>query len=546
MNATRDVIKTSINNRSSPIRLATVCLIGLLVAASATVRLPFFNTQPLWVDEAISWWYTQYTIDELWSSVPRFETHPPYYYLLLKGWSSIWGQSEASLRGLSSLASIVTTLAMYFAGLALGGPDVAFVAALIYALSPIHVKYAHEARPYALMCFGLSVALAGSLSFFRTGYPLKPGLQADFMQNALATSAYSKRLPWRHWVAITTGSVILLWMHNISILYVATLFAALLLCIIAFDQENEIKCWRPIKALFASGVIVFLVFMPQLGWFFSQSRQVLSDFWIERPTFQDVWLSFTEISGFSSLWMPYGLPLLWQAFATIALAGVFIIGIIALRRDGQVQALLLLGSIAILPVLLILGISIFIRPIFLTRVVIASGIPYVLIASYGLTRLRPGLVRWAAYSTILLLLCKSLLGFFATTEKEPWDQVAAYLEANADKGDLILTVPNYAALPLQYYGSPILLEMLVPLPAPYPATGQNARYPSNRGAPAINSSHESDIMRIIDRASSLFLVTRRYDLYDPDSIVKGIIQAKKKMVLCRDFKHSIVVYLFKT
>ena len=83
---------------------------GLLLALSAViglaVRLWNIGGEPLWLDEA----YSAYAADHDWAFllhvVPRYETHPPFYYSLLHLWVQAFGNGLISLRLPGLLAGI--------------------------------------------------------------------------------------------------------------------------------------------------------------------------------------------------------------------------------------------------------------------------------------------------------------------------------------------------------------------------------------------------------------------------------------------------------
>ena len=75
----------------------------LAVAAVAiAVRLPHLSDRSIWFDEASSWQTASYGWDDLLRSV-RLNVHLPLYYLLLKGWMAVFGESAASIRSFSRL-----------------------------------------------------------------------------------------------------------------------------------------------------------------------------------------------------------------------------------------------------------------------------------------------------------------------------------------------------------------------------------------------------------------------------------------------------------
>ena len=90
------------------------------------------------------------------------------YFLAAFGWARALGDDLATLRALSAVASTLAVLLVHRLARALGGSaDVALAAAALVALSPLQLRYAQEARPYALWA-ALLVAAALALIRART------------------------------------------------------------------------------------------------------------------------------------------------------------------------------------------------------------------------------------------------------------------------------------------------------------------------------------------------------------------------------------------
>lgn len=77
------------------------------------------------------------------------ETNMALYFLILRVWIDLFGQSEAALRLPSAFASIATVPVLYCAGRRMFGATAGIVAALLFALAPSSVYYAQEARGYS-------------------------------------------------------------------------------------------------------------------------------------------------------------------------------------------------------------------------------------------------------------------------------------------------------------------------------------------------------------------------------------------------------------
>lgn len=81
--------------------------------------------------------------------------HPPFYFLQLWGWASLFGSSIGTLRGLSVLYGILCIPAMYFLGRELfpKNSQAAYAAAITataIAVSPFHILYSQMARQSSL------------------------------------------------------------------------------------------------------------------------------------------------------------------------------------------------------------------------------------------------------------------------------------------------------------------------------------------------------------------------------------------------------------
>mgnify|MGYP000846219403 CR=1 FL=1 len=90
------------------------------------------------------------------------DIHPPGYYLALKVWRALVGESELALRGFSALAGVVLVALVYRLGRGLAGARAAAAAAALAAVNPFLIYYSQEARMYAL----LAAVSAGSFFLF--------------------------------------------------------------------------------------------------------------------------------------------------------------------------------------------------------------------------------------------------------------------------------------------------------------------------------------------------------------------------------------------
>jgi mannosyltransferase len=164
---------TTFRNASMTRRALTAALpaLTLVLLLAALLRIVNITQQSLWFDEAFAW---NIVIQE--DMLPRIiaDTHPPLYYLLLRGWIELAGDSPLALRYLSALIGMGTVAFVYQVGreLARGRPALASVpvlAALLVALSSAEIFLSQEARNYTLYTFFASLSMWWYLRWLRRG-----------------------------------------------------------------------------------------------------------------------------------------------------------------------------------------------------------------------------------------------------------------------------------------------------------------------------------------------------------------------------------------
>ncbi|MBD1908216.1 glycosyltransferase family 39 protein [Funiculus sociatus GB2-A5] len=94
--------------------------------------------------------------------------HPPLYYILVRFWVQLFGNSVAVTRSLSVLFSLLVFPCVYWLCLELfESPLVGWVAIALIAVSPFHVLYAQEAREYSLWTVTILLSSATLLRALR-------------------------------------------------------------------------------------------------------------------------------------------------------------------------------------------------------------------------------------------------------------------------------------------------------------------------------------------------------------------------------------------
>lgn len=136
-----------------------VLLLGLILRSVAL-------DQSLWLDEAINVLALKSNnLFSLLTQYPRFDFHPPGYFLFLWLWTKLVGFSEISVRTPSTFFGLLTIWVTYLIGKKLVSKRFGLLASLLLAINPLHIYYSQEARPYALAAFSVCLSFYFFLRF---------------------------------------------------------------------------------------------------------------------------------------------------------------------------------------------------------------------------------------------------------------------------------------------------------------------------------------------------------------------------------------------
>lgn len=141
--------------------------------------------------------YQRPRTDRPWSRI--FHTlrssaeHSPLYFVLARLWVDVWGYSVATIRSLSAVLSLLIFPSLFwlcyelFASSAVSWKTVGCTALGLVAVSPLHILYAQEARPYSLLSVMVVLASAALLRALRSPSRRSWGLYAATVAIGLYT-----------------------------------------------------------------------------------------------------------------------------------------------------------------------------------------------------------------------------------------------------------------------------------------------------------------------------------------------------------------------
>ena len=131
--------------------------IGLFLA----LTLSRLTLPSVWFDEGYSMYLMRYDLADL-THYTAVDVHPPLYYYLLKGWTSLFGDSVAACRLLSVVLGVIVLVLVYLLIKKLFNRKSASLATFLVAISPMFVRYGIETRMYMLV---LVIALLAVFAF---------------------------------------------------------------------------------------------------------------------------------------------------------------------------------------------------------------------------------------------------------------------------------------------------------------------------------------------------------------------------------------------
>src|SRR5271170_664106 len=144
-----------------------------ILALAILVRvLILLNLEEFWQDEYATMWVVLSSSGIL-HTLAYSDTHPPLYYLLLKGWIHLFGIQEHAVRSLSMLFGISAVAVFPFWLRELGlSRRIAIWGMLLFALAGMQIQYSLEARDYILGCLLVVLCLYCFTTAVRRQSPL--------------------------------------------------------------------------------------------------------------------------------------------------------------------------------------------------------------------------------------------------------------------------------------------------------------------------------------------------------------------------------------
>ncbi|MGQ9600362.1 MAG: glycosyltransferase family 39 protein [Anaerolineae bacterium] len=358
----------------------TAGIVLLLITVLALgLRLYHLEAQSLWYDEGFSVYLARIDLGAITERTAA-DIQPPLYYYLLHLWMQLFGDTEGAVRSLSLLFGVATVPLLYAVAWQLFRRRLAgLLAALLIAISPLHLWYSQEARMYTLLTF---LCLLSSYLLLRI---VQQPLHSPTSQGAKIGEELLL------WFAFTLLSVAAVYTHYFALLILA--FQASYLLLIWWSHR-----FRPMRLVWGglgSGIVILLAYLPWLPFLFTRYR-IDASYWPGRlkllEALLDISLSFiggesvAESEGVGFL-IGYSLVLSLSLVALVSQASRLTHRTGDNRLlPGSFHPLLFLLLYLLLPPVLILALS-YNSPKFNARYAMISHPAFLLTLAGGLTAL---------------------------------------------------------------------------------------------------------------------------------------------------------------
>lgn len=154
--------------------------IFLIIILGIALRLIFINKPDgLWNDEYISWMIAATPFSNGFINAMKSQCHMPFYYLYLKFFMTLFGQSDLLLRLTSVFAGVLSIPVMYFIGKE-NDENTGITCASITAISSFLIYYSQEVRLYSVLF------LFSALSLLYTIKCIKNPIKKNFILYAIS------------------------------------------------------------------------------------------------------------------------------------------------------------------------------------------------------------------------------------------------------------------------------------------------------------------------------------------------------------------------
>ena len=461
-----------------------------IVALAMAVRFYQLTAAAIWGDEGSSLLLSEYAVGDLWFHAAH-DVHPPLYFLILRGWIELFGDSIWSIRSMSAIPGVVAVGLGIWLTRQLSTRRAAVLAGVLLALLPTAVRYSQEVRMYSLLGVWLLGATLALVYWVRQPERTRNlAVYVVLMSAAFYTHYFTALCVLVHWA------------------YLGVLWRT--------EPRGERLLARP--AWWLANVVIVLLYLPWLPNLLDlvqhvEQLKVGGDIGWEDPVGllslpSMIWQFVLQDEG-----LDFWVPLFW-AFPLL-LAGIIGVTVWRDRDRDRYRPASLLALFLLLPLLLVYGVS-FVSPVFIERYLTVYALSLPILVALAIDRL-PSRLAWLGAALFVLFVGVEVAGLknnFTVDEHDQFNVPVEFVNRNYQEDDRIVLSDMLWYLSYVYYDQTDAQLQLYTPPKP---DGTSTR-PNAYG---FGTLVDQDGGRIyLDRLSALPAETRRVWLIssneDPD------------------------------
>ena len=507
----------------------------VILIAGLLLRLPNLN-KSLWNDEI---WSTHVLMGSLRAlyNIAIDDWHPPFYQAFMFVWIRVFGDSELSIRTPSFLSGILALLLVYVFASRVVERKTALLASFLLAVSPAHIWYSQEARPYSMLLFSLLLSL---LAYLKLKEP---------------------DLRWT-WFLVYFGSL-----FSCALTHYYLAVYVVLISIICLLERHRYK-----KFILAINFFILVCLAAWIIIVFTMMGAPTGAGYLRAFTFRALWQLFFTWFLFGDSWGAQWRH--WQLFsAQLFFLVIFVYGLALalLHNRARENARNLAPYLFAIPVFLLVASHFGFRGYIERSVLVALPFFYIVIAKGVIGVVEASESKWlgslgrtfvrslagACIVVVILLSVFTLKEYFRRGEEwtvykpnPDWRSAARYLESGINASSEPLTI--FAAVPpleLTYYNSRFINIWLGSVPEQDALNGEEAR--AFWRIYSIGPAYLNDFEKFHDAlsrtgAQGFYLIHNKYWSGNFDRVFENLMKDPRVQYQTMQSFKGIEIHKFKT
>ncbi len=370
--------------------------------------------ESIWYDESHTWAVVNHGFADI-MNILKGDSHPPLYFIMLKIFTLMSGESLAALRYFS-MAGTLALMSLGFGPLRrITGNTGGFIFSLLTAVVPVFSSFSQEARMYTWACFFVTASLC-------YGYLI-------LSENKISD-----------WIKFTAFTLASAYTHNYALLAVFFLNVFMFVYFLMKDRKK-------IFPMIISGSISVLLYMPWLLTMLVQVKNASNDFWIPKVS---LYYTVKTISlMFENKFYSYDSFL--SLIGTAAVIVIIYFGAVLTLKEKKINIMVLSLAVYFSVFIFTLIFSIFIKPIFYPRYFVT--VLGALLIAVSWTLARTGSMKTAAVAVAVITLLSIPQNVFLRVNRinGPMHEVSEYLKTRVGRNDIFIHGDEHTLGTFMYY-----------------------------------------------------------------------------------------------